>query len=79
MSTDNQDLRNFTAKTDGTNFSFRVNTFLYLSPDQLRLEYSSSHADKIIYCYDRITQQQPFDMNLGINCLNKYSLAHNLA
>ncbi len=79
MSTDNQELRNFTAKTDESNFNFRVNTFLYLSPDQFRLEFSSSRADQIIYCYDRITQKQPFEMNLGINCLNKYSSAHNLA
>lgn len=79
MSTDNQELRKFTAKTDGSAHNYKVNTYISFAPVHLKSELMSSYADQIIYCYDRVSQQNPFELNSGLNCLKKYSLSQNLA
>jgi hypothetical protein len=72
MSTENSELRRFTTRTDGQRYNFIVNTFQTFESDVSRLEMSEALSEQVINCYERTLVKGNFDMNLGLNCLNKY-------
>ena len=82
MSSENNvdQVRSFTARTDGNNFNFKAKTFHHLQHEQLRIELQVSGADQVIYCYDRLTaNNKNFDADLGLNCLKKLYTSKTLA
>ena len=74
---DNKETRKFTSRTDENKFNYKMNTFHHFQPELFRIEFQSSQADRLIYCYDHVTLKTNFDVKSGLNCLKKYQQSEN--
>ena len=72
MSESIEDLRKLTTRSEENMFNYKINTFHHFQPQLFRIEFQSGLADRLIYCYDSVTQNSNFDMKHGINCLSKF-------